>query len=282
MSGPTPNPVISTFLDRAVKAVPAIKYALGIGGVVAVIAIVFSFGINAKVAIFGTIIMLVLMVVLVLFASLVRKPGASFSLPALIFTWFSLSLFMASSLLLFTSAFWATPIDLRTSISAPKQTSGTNPNAQGSSTQNNLVPQPNVTFDPPKQHEHPKYAAADQPAREWEIRGDQTASFYIMLEIKGRDDAKSQEDIEKLAAGVREGFKQARTAWTNALDTAVTKQYKAALQTKLKGSVDRGLTCESTGESDNDILCYANGSKYDVLSDEGVPGAMAVHVSNKP
>ena len=61
MSSPTPTPAISNFLDRAVKAVPAIRYALGIGGVIAVIAIVFSFGINAKVAIFGTIIMLVLM-----------------------------------------------------------------------------------------------------------------------------------------------------------------------------------------------------------------------------
>ena len=278
MSGPTSAPAFSTFLDRAVKAVPAVRYALGVGGVVAVIAIVFSFGINAKVAIFGTIIMLVLMVVLVLFASLVRKPGASFSLPALIFTWFSLALFMASSFLLFTSAFWAAPIDLRTFISAPKQASDISP--QGHPSQNNALPQTPV--DPPAQHKQPKYAAVDQAAHDWEIRGDKTAAVYIAVEFKGHNDSTSQEDLARLDSGIREGFKQARTAWTNALNSAVTKQYKAALQTKLKGSIESGLTCESTGDSDDDILCYANGSKYDVLSEDGVPVAMALHVSSKP
>jgi hypothetical protein len=159
MSSPTPTPAISNFLDRAVKAVPAIRYALGIGGVIAVIAIVFSFGISAKVAIFGTIIMLVLMVVLVLFASLVRKPGASFSFPALVFTWFSLALFMASSFLLFTSAFWAAPIDLRDFINAPKKTHDATPLAPSRSYQGYTPP-----VNQPTQHEESKHAAVDREA----------------------------------------------------------------------------------------------------------------------
>jgi hypothetical protein len=266
-------------LDRAVKAVPAVRYALGIGGVTAVIAIVFSFGINAKVAIFGTVIMLILMVVLVLFASLVRKRGANFSLPALIFTWFSLSLFMATSLLLFTSAFWAEPLDLRTFISAPKPISETSSASQEHPDQNNPVPQTMSPADQRTQHEQAKHAAVDQEAHAWELRGDKAAIMNIALESKGPEYAKSQEDLAKLDVALQAGFKQARTAWTNALNTAVTKQYKTALQTKLKGSIAGGLTCEAP--DDDHIFCYSNGSEFDVIAEEGAPALTVKHISNK-
>ncbi len=276
MSGSTPT--LSTFLDRAVKAVPSIRYALGIGGIIAVIAIVFSFGIDAKVAIFGTIIMLVLMVVLVIFASLVRKPGASFSLPALILTWFSLALFMAASLLLFTSAFWAAPLDLRTFISAPKQASdaslGKHPD------QNKSLPQTMQTVDQSTQHEQVKHAGVDQEAYDWELRGDKTAIINIAVESKGPGLAKSPDDLAKLDVAIQAGFKQARTAWRNALNTAVTKQYKTALQTKLKDTIGCGLTCEAA-DHDDDIFCYANGSEFDVINEEGVPALTVKHISNK-
>ena len=57
-------------LKEAIAAVPAVRYALGISGIVAAIAVIFALGVDARVAIFGTIIMLVLMTLLVIFARL--------------------------------------------------------------------------------------------------------------------------------------------------------------------------------------------------------------------
>jgi hypothetical protein len=52
-------------LRQAVKAVPAVRYALGIAGIFAVIAIVQGFRIDLRIAVFGAIIMLVLMTLLI-------------------------------------------------------------------------------------------------------------------------------------------------------------------------------------------------------------------------
>jgi hypothetical protein len=118
-------------LNEAIKAVPAVKYALGIGGVIAVIAIAKSFGIDYRVAVFGVVIMLVLMTMLVIFARLAAKRESDFHLQAVIFTWFALVLTMATAVMLFSSVFWGQPLDLRykgeppsssttASITAPK------------------------------------------------------------------------------------------------------------------------------------------------------------------
>ena len=101
-------------LRESIKAVPAVKYALGIAGIAAAIAIIKSFGFeDYRVAVFGTIIMLLLMVVLVVFARLSTLAGSDFRLPALVFTWFSLLLVIATSVTLFTSVFFAKPVDLQ-------------------------------------------------------------------------------------------------------------------------------------------------------------------------
>lgn len=100
-------------LNEAIKAVPAVKYALGIGGVIAVIAIVKGFGIDYRVAGFGVVIMFVLMTMLVIFARLAAKRESDFHLPAVIFTWFALVLTMATAVMLFSSVFWGQPLDLR-------------------------------------------------------------------------------------------------------------------------------------------------------------------------
>ena len=102
----------SQFLAQAIRAVPAVKYALGIGGVVAAVAIVYSFKIDSRVAFVGTLVMLVLMGVLVIFARMSSLPGHRLNLPALVFTWFVLLLFMALSGSLFASVFFQKPLDL--------------------------------------------------------------------------------------------------------------------------------------------------------------------------
>jgi len=103
-------------LSAAVKAVPAVKYALGIVGVIAVIAIVKSFGIDYRVAVLGAATLLVLMTGLVIFAKLAAKRESFFHWPAVIFTWFALILIIASAIALFTSVFCGRPLELRYGI----------------------------------------------------------------------------------------------------------------------------------------------------------------------
>jgi len=106
-------------LRAAIKAVPAVKFALGVGGIIAVIAIVAGFKIDFLFAAFGTVIMLVLMTVLVLFASLAGQHKDNFKTPMLVFTWFSLLLTMVTALALFFSVFADWPLELRKIIMAP-------------------------------------------------------------------------------------------------------------------------------------------------------------------
>jgi hypothetical protein len=112
---PADNPSAPpSVLKQAINAVPAVKYALGVGGIISVIAIVRGFGIDFRVAFWGTVVMLVLMTVLLVFAKASSRPQSAFKGPAFILTWFSLVLFMATATALFLSVFFGTPLDLRT------------------------------------------------------------------------------------------------------------------------------------------------------------------------
>lgn len=107
-----PKPL--AIIREAIRAVPAVKYALGIGGIIAVIALVFSLQIDLKVAIFGTVVMLVLMGVLVIFAKMASMRSLRFFVgPIRVFTWFVLVLFMMVAFSLFTSVFFKIPVDLQ-------------------------------------------------------------------------------------------------------------------------------------------------------------------------
>jgi hypothetical protein len=103
----------SDILNKAIKAVPAVKYALGIAGIVAGIAIVASMHTSYTLAAFGTVIMLILMTVLVVFARVTKTINIGMQTPALVFTWFALLLTMATAFLLFTSVFFGIPVDLK-------------------------------------------------------------------------------------------------------------------------------------------------------------------------
>ncbi len=108
-----PEPSALNILQQAIKAVPAVKYALGIAGIVSVIAIVKEFNLDFRIAILGTIIMFFLMIILVIFAKLATSTGSIFKWPILILTWFTLVITLASATLLFTSVFWRRPVDLQ-------------------------------------------------------------------------------------------------------------------------------------------------------------------------
>jgi hypothetical protein len=127
---PADNPSTPpSVLKQAINAVPAVKYALGIGGIISVIAIVGGFGIDFRVAFWGTVVMLVLMTVLLVFAKASSRTQSAFKGPTFILTWFSLVLFMATATALFLSVFFGKPLDLRTLLAPAVHAEQTQPSA---------------------------------------------------------------------------------------------------------------------------------------------------------
>ena len=112
----------------AIRAVPAVKYALGIGGIVWVIAAVAALNVDYRVAVFGSVIMIVLMVLLLVFAKLAGTASTVFILPMTVLVWFSILLTTVSALLLATSIFFRWPLDLQYWLAPP---SVTKPQADG-------------------------------------------------------------------------------------------------------------------------------------------------------
>jgi hypothetical protein len=122
-----PTPL--SILRESIKAVPAVKYALGIAGIASVLAIVGSFHLDFKVALIGMAVMLLFMTLLVIFAALSNLAPPDLRLPALVFTWFSLLLLIAVAFSMFFSVFFGRPVDLKmwitpnVSIVVPAETS---------------------------------------------------------------------------------------------------------------------------------------------------------------
>ena len=102
-------------LRESIISVPAVvKYALGVAGLASVIAIVRSLSIiDYRVAVFGTVLVLLLMTLLVVFARLSRLTAPGFRLLAMVFTWFALILVSAAAFAMFLSVFFRWPLDLQ-------------------------------------------------------------------------------------------------------------------------------------------------------------------------
>ena len=105
-------------LQEAIKAVPAVKYALGVAGIVAAISIITAFGIDLRIAALGTIVMFVLMVILVVFAKLSTTAPRHFLVPILVMMWSFLVVMIATTALLFSSVFFKQPLDLQYWVTA--------------------------------------------------------------------------------------------------------------------------------------------------------------------
>lgn len=103
----------SDFVRQAVRAVPAVKWAIGVGGVIATISIIFSFDLEPRFTVIGTMLMILGMTLLFVFARLVAVAKGRFVLPALALTWFTLLLFFAICVALFLSVFFNKPAGLR-------------------------------------------------------------------------------------------------------------------------------------------------------------------------
>jgi len=256
-------PAPASLLKQAINAVPAVKYALGIGGIIAVIAIVSSFGIGFPVALFGTIVMLVLNGGLVIFAKLAGQASSSFRAPALVFTWFSLILFMAVAVALFTSVFWGNPVELRnllgvkaiepkavtapasgSTIEAPQKPPGT----QSSETLTLASPAKQAPKTPPRDEavastaEQVQDARYEAKAHGLEARGDDDAEraiSYMYCGLQGYNNKPpNQADINE----ARRLWALAISKWTLAYNTTHDPAYSDRLREKIRP--ENGVTCD--------------------------------------
>ncbi len=91
-------------LKNAIKAVPAVRYALGIAGVAAAVSIVAGLGMDYRVAVFGTLIMFGLMFILVMFSSFAKESRKTTRPFALVLSWAFLVLTILASVFLMTSS----------------------------------------------------------------------------------------------------------------------------------------------------------------------------------
>ena|ERR1035437_652553 len=95
-------------LKAAIKAVPAVKYALGVAGIMAAAAIGIGFFQSPAAAFLSAGAMLILMVLLVVFAAIAASPSA-LKMPAMFLAWVLVLLFSMCSLMTVTSVFLDRP-----------------------------------------------------------------------------------------------------------------------------------------------------------------------------
>jgi len=101
------NPL--TLLREAIKAVPALKYALAVAGVAAVVAIVLGLRLNPQMAVFGSIIVIGLMFILVIFSQYAGSGNRQLRGPASLLVWFFSIALVVTTTLLITGYFLHVP-----------------------------------------------------------------------------------------------------------------------------------------------------------------------------
>lgn len=107
-------------IREAIKAVPAVKYGLGVLGIVAVISLAGMFVTSYRVAVLGTIVALGLMTALVIFAHVVKLLPKFLVPAAVIFLYTFLVLTVATAGFIFTSVFFQWPVNLKYWIASNK------------------------------------------------------------------------------------------------------------------------------------------------------------------
>jgi hypothetical protein len=105
----TINPL--SFLREAISAVPAVRFALGVGGIAAVIAIVAGF-LDLRIALVGIPIVFIFMIILLIVSRLAGEVPA-LQLAIAVLVWFSI-LFMVLATLLFAVTFFVRADTLHT------------------------------------------------------------------------------------------------------------------------------------------------------------------------
>lgn len=91
---------------QATKAVPFVKYALGLAGIAGTVAIILSFGLSPKIGFLGILITLPLMFILFLFAKISQAKFKLYRRPAIVLMWAVVILFIFVMTSLSTSVFF--------------------------------------------------------------------------------------------------------------------------------------------------------------------------------
>jgi CheY-like chemotaxis protein len=108
-------------LRESIKAVPALRYGMGVVGLVAIIAIVSLLRVGLAVALCGAVIAIFLMALVLVFSRLSTTPKRHFLIPALVLMWGVLVLVFVSALLLVSSIFFHKPLNLEHWINTPSK-----------------------------------------------------------------------------------------------------------------------------------------------------------------
>jgi len=106
---PTVDRGLLKIVTAAINAVPAVKYALGVAGVIASVALVKEFFSSTQATLLVGAAMLVLMLLLLVFSAATKLAPEFLRPPALFFTWAILLLFVSSSCLVVASIFFSRP-----------------------------------------------------------------------------------------------------------------------------------------------------------------------------
>jgi hypothetical protein len=102
---------LRALLSEAVKKVPSVRYAFGVAGIGAAAAIVYgAFQWDGQTAVLGTVIMIGLMVVLLVFASLTRTKSNNIRYAGFVLMWIMVGCFCAVPVGLLSSFFLGWPL----------------------------------------------------------------------------------------------------------------------------------------------------------------------------
>jgi hypothetical protein len=106
-------------IREAIRAVPAVKYALGMAALGAAVAVVAGFRSDFRIAIFGTALMLALALGLIGFSAAARRAQTSRRLSALTPAWLLVLLTCAASLAILSGFFFSWPKPLQAYLPQP-------------------------------------------------------------------------------------------------------------------------------------------------------------------
>ncbi|MGL6097425.1 MAG: hypothetical protein ACRC7O_16710 [Fimbriiglobus sp.] len=96
-------------IREAIKAVPSVRYALGVAGVVAVVALAVGWFFDVRIAVAGVVVMFVFMTVLVIFANFAKMRHPQVMYASIVLMWALVSLFIVWAGLLTSSVFFNYP-----------------------------------------------------------------------------------------------------------------------------------------------------------------------------
>lgn len=106
----------ASFIRAAKAAHPAFRYATAIGGILAIVVVFSRFGVGYATLAFGSVAVIVLMALFLIFAQASRLSGTNLDLPATVLIWFVLLVAMVVVSLLVSSVFFDAPLRLRSAI----------------------------------------------------------------------------------------------------------------------------------------------------------------------